>query len=161
MAVFLPFLITMTQHPSTPTKRNNSEALAFTCDTLKMSASSHKVWFWWRDTIHFRFDACPNIVRTQTVSISQLLITFLVHMPLCLFLYTGSRVRFPAVAGNFLFTTASRTALGPTRPPVHWIPGVLSLGVKRLGPEADHWPPPSAEVKNAWSYTSTPPIRLL
>jgi hypothetical protein len=32
----------------------------------------------------------------------------------------------------------------------------LSLGVKWLGSEADHSPPPSAKVKNAWSYTSTP-----
>jgi hypothetical protein len=30
------------------------------------------------------------------------------------------------------------------------------LGVKRQGREADHSPPSSAEVKNAWSYTSTP-----
>jgi hypothetical protein len=36
------------------------------------------------------------------------------------------------------------------------VPGTLSLGVKRPGPEADHSPPSSAEVKNAWSYTSTP-----
>jgi hypothetical protein len=36
----------------------------------------------------------------------------------------------------------------------------LSLGVKRPGHEADHSLPFSAEVKNAWSYTSTPPIRL-
>jgi hypothetical protein len=35
-----------------------------------------------------------------------------------------------------------------------------SLGVKRLGREADQSPPSSAEVKNAWSYTSTPSIRL-
>jgi hypothetical protein len=28
------------------------------------------------------------------------------------------------------------------------------LGVKRPGREADHSPPSSAEVKNAWSYTS-------
>jgi hypothetical protein len=28
------------------------------------------------------------------------------------------------------------------------------------GCEADHSPPSRAEVKNAWSYTSTPPIRL-
>jgi hypothetical protein len=28
------------------------------------------------------------------------------------------------------------------------------------GREADHSPPSSAEVKNAWSYTSTPAIRL-
>jgi hypothetical protein len=28
----------------------------------------------------------------------------------------------------FLFTTASRTALGSTRPPIQWVPGALSLG---------------------------------
>jgi hypothetical protein len=32
------------------------------------------------------------------------------------------------------------------------------LAVKRQGREADHSPPSSAEVKNAWSYTSTSPI---
>jgi hypothetical protein len=32
----------------------------------------------------------------------------------------------------------------------------LSLGVKRPGSEADHSPSTRAEVKNAWSYTSTP-----
>jgi hypothetical protein len=57
---------------------------------------------------------------------------------------------------TFLFTTASRTALGPTQPPIQWVPGTLSLGVKRLGREADHLRPSSVEVKNAWSYTSTP-----
>jgi len=31
-----------------------------------------------------------------------------------------------------------------------------SPGEKRLGLEADHSPPSVAEVKNAWSYTSTP-----
>jgi len=36
----------------------------------------------------------------------------------------------------------------------------LSLGTKRPGLEADHSPPSSAEVNNAWSYTSPPPIRL-
>jgi hypothetical protein len=30
------------------------------------------------------------------------------------------------------------------------------LGVKRLGHEADHSPPASAEVKKMWIYTSTP-----
>jgi len=33
--------------------------------------------------------------------------------------------------------------------------GALSPGVKRPGREADHSPPSSAEVKNAWIYTST------
>jgi len=32
----------------------------------------------------------------------------------------------------------------------------LSLEVKRPDQEADHSPPSSAEVKNAWSYKSTP-----
>jgi hypothetical protein len=29
--------------------------------------------------------------------------------------------------GIFLFTTASRTALGPTQPPIQWVRGSLSL----------------------------------
>jgi hypothetical protein len=49
--------------------------------------------------------------------------------------------------GIFLFTTASRTALEPTQPPTQWVPGSLSVGVKRPGSEADHSPPSSAEVR--------------
>jgi hypothetical protein len=64
------------------------------------------------------------------------------------------------VLGIFLFTTASRMALGPTQPPIQWVPGDLSLGVKWPRREADHLLPSSAEVKNARSYTSTPSIRL-
>jgi hypothetical protein len=41
----------------------------------------------------------------------------------------------------------SRAALGPTQPPIRWVTGALSLGVKRSGREADHSPPSSAEVK--------------
>jgi hypothetical protein len=59
----------------------------------------------------------------------------------------GSRFRFPAGAGNFLLNTASRTALGPTQPPIQCVPGALSLGVKRPSRVADHSPPSSAEVK--------------
>jgi hypothetical protein len=62
--------------------------------------------------------------------------------------------------GIFLFTSASRTALGPTQPPIQWVPGAPFLGVKRPMRETVHSPPSSAEVKNAWSYTSTPLIRL-
>jgi hypothetical protein len=41
----------------------------------------------------------------------------------------------------FVFTTASRPALGPTQPPIQWVPGALSLGVKRPWCEevADGW----------------------
>jgi hypothetical protein len=49
--------------------------------------------------------------------------------------------------GIFLFTTMSSTDLGPIQPPIQWVPGALSLGVKWLGCEADHSSPSSAEVK--------------
>jgi len=52
----------------------------------------------------------------------------------------------------------SRMALGPAQPPMQWVPAALSLGVKRLGREADHSPPSSAEL--CVEYISTPPIRL-
>jgi hypothetical protein len=64
--------------------------------------------------------------------------------------------------GIFLFTIVSRTALEPTQPPIQWVWGVLSLGIKRPGREADHLPLSSVEVKNVWGYTSapnTPPCR--
>jgi hypothetical protein len=61
---------------------------------------------------------------------------------------------------NFLFATASRPVVRPTQPPILLVPGALSLGIKRLGREADHSSPSSAEVKNAWSYTSTHAIRF-
>jgi hypothetical protein len=53
------------------------------------------------------------------------------------------------VLGTFLLTTASRTALGPTQPPIQWVPGALSRGggVKRSRRESDHSSPSSAEVK--------------
>jgi hypothetical protein len=49
--------------------------------------------------------------------------------------------------GIFLFTTTSRTALGPTQPLIQRVPTVLSLGIKRPGREADHSPPSTVEVK--------------
>jgi hypothetical protein len=47
-----------------------------------------------------------------------------------------------------LFSTVSRPALGPSQPPIQWVPEALSRGVRRQGHEADHSPPFSAEVKN-------------
>jgi hypothetical protein len=56
-------------------------------------------------------------------------------------------VRSPAGAEDL--ASVSRPALGPSQPPVQWVPGVLSPGVKaRPGRDADHSPPSSAEVQN-------------
>jgi hypothetical protein len=62
----------------------------------------------------------------------------------------------PGRVKNFIFSTLSRPSRGPTQPPIQWVPGALSPGVKRQGREADHLPPTSAEVKKMWIYTSTP-----
>jgi hypothetical protein len=44
----------------------------------------------------------------------------------------------PGRVKNFLFSTSSRPALGSTQPPIQWVQGVLSQGVKWPGCEADH-----------------------
>jgi hypothetical protein len=66
-------------------------------------------------------------------------------------------VRFPAGSGNFYFGHRVQTGSGDH--PASY-PMILSLGVKLPGREADHSPPSNVEVENAWSYTSTPPIRI-
>jgi hypothetical protein len=69
----------------------------------------------------------------------------------------GGQSSSPGRVKNFLFSTASRPALGLTHPPIQWVPAALSPGVKRQGREADYSPPTSAEVKKTWIYTLTPP----
>jgi len=44
-----------------------------------------------------------------------------------------------------------------TEPRIKWVPENLSPGVKRMGCDNDHSPPISINVKNGWSYNSTPP----
>jgi hypothetical protein len=56
------------------------------------------------------------------------------------------------VLSNFHFSMSSGPALGSTQPPIKWV-----SGTKLQGPEADHSPPTSAEIKKMWIYTSTPP----
>ena len=48
----------------------------------------------------------------------------------------------------------------PTQPSVRWVPGSPSPVVKRPEREADLTPTSSAEIKNEWSCTYTPDIRL-
>jgi hypothetical protein len=70
------------------------------------------------------------------------------------------RSSIPGRGRYFLsFATTSRPALVPTKPAIQGAPRALSPGERRSGHEADHSPPSSTEVKNAWSYTSTPQWR--
>jgi len=62
---------------------------------------------------------------------------------------------------GFLFATAFRPALGTTQSPIQCLQSALSSGVRRPGREADYLPPLSAEIKNAWNYTSTPPYPFM
>jgi hypothetical protein len=55
-----------------------------------------------------------------------------------------------------LFATPSRLGLMPTQPPIQGVLGASSPAVKRSGREDDYSLPSSAEVKNAWSYTTIP-----
>jgi hypothetical protein len=49
----------------------------------------------------------------------------------------------------FPLVSVSRPDLGPTQPPVQWVPGVLSPGLKRsLGVTLTTHPHNSAEVRN-------------
>jgi hypothetical protein len=49
----------------------------------------------------------------------------------------------------FPLTSVPRPALGPTQPPMQWIPGVLSPGSRaRSGRNADHSPPSSTDIEN-------------
>jgi hypothetical protein len=67
----------------------------------------------------------------------------------------GSRVPFPARAGNFSLHCIQN---GSGAHPASYPMGARDSfpGGKAAGREADHLLPSSAEVKNAWSYTSTP-----
>jgi hypothetical protein len=77
----------------------------------------------------------------------------------CLFLWRHAgrpRGRCPSRGKIFLLSTSSRPVLGPTQPPIQCVLWVLSLRVKQLGCETDHWLPAGAQVKNTWNYTLVP-----
>jgi hypothetical protein len=59
----------------------------------------------------------------------------------------GSRVPFPAEAGDFSLHHRVQNGSGAHLASYPMGTRTLSLGVKRPGREADHSPPPSSEVK--------------
>jgi hypothetical protein len=66
------------------------------------------------------------------------------------------RSSIPIRVKKFLVSTSSRPVLGPTHPPIQWVPGV-----KQPVRETDHSPPTFIEVRKTWIYTSTPPYSFM
>jgi len=62
--------------------------------------------------------------------------------------------------GLYFGRTTSRKALGPAKPTIQWVPGALSLGVKRPGREAEHSSPSSADFEQCVELHLHSPIRL-
>jgi hypothetical protein len=56
----------------------------------------------------------------------------------------------------FLYSTASRPALGSIKPSIQWVLRALYQGLKQPGREADHSSPFSAEVINVEAIPSLP-----
>jgi len=59
----------------------------------------------------------------------------------------------------FLFAKFSTQLIGPPNCQFSGY-GDSASEAKRLGCDVDYSPPSSAEVKNEWSYTSTPPMKF-
>jgi hypothetical protein len=61
------------------------------------------------------------------------------------------------LVGQRIFSTSSRSVIGPTQNPVWCVQGNFSPGVER---EANHSPLTSADVRKMWIDTSSPPYAV-
>jgi len=81
-----------------------------------------------------------------------------------LYYWLHDRGSIPGKGNDVFYSLHHRvwTGSGPIQPPIQCVPGALIHVINRPGREADRSrsPPSSAEVKNAWSYTSSPSVRL-
>jgi hypothetical protein len=61
----------------------------------------------------------------------------------------------------FFYSTDVQRALLSTEPPIKWVWGAFSLGIKRSQYEADLSPPSNVEVKHGGSIHSLPQYVLM
>jgi hypothetical protein len=54
-----------------------------------------------------------------------------------------------------------KLVVGPTHPPIQYVQGFLSWGMKQSGYDAEHSSPSSAEIKNESGYNFAPPYALM
>ena len=117
---------------------NDVQLIQEVCNILKwlLYSSHHKIFY----CVHFRF-MFTTINQCESGSSVGIATVYGLDGP-------GSNP-----GGDEIFRL-SRPGLGPTQPPVKWVPG-LSRGKVRPGRAADHSPPSSVEQ---YSYTSTHPL---
>jgi hypothetical protein len=80
---------------------------------------------------------CPSVNVRDRISRPNKISGKIVHLYILIFtksrdsavgIVTGYGVKGPSKVKICLFSIASKPALGPTQPPVQWVPGVLSPG---------------------------------
>jgi hypothetical protein len=72
---------------------------------------------------------------------------------------TRGRISSPGSVNNFLHVVQTGSGAHRASYPIGTVDSFP--GIKRQGPEADHSPPASAEVKKMWIYTSAPPYAFM
>jgi hypothetical protein len=99
------------------------------------------------------------------VQLRRWFVKFYIYGACCIFSgWTTGRSGFDPRQGQRIFplTSVSRPALGPTQPPVQWVPGVLSPGLKRSrGVTLTTHPHLVPRSRMSRSYTSSPPSAFM
>jgi hypothetical protein len=110
----------------------------------------------WR-TAPCRLSATAYSIYSQLSSMSDVRSNDSIYIYIYIWFRRRNTVSFTEALGICLFTTASRTALGPTQPPIYWLPGALSLGVKRPARETDHSPLSTADCMELCLHSPNTP----
>jgi hypothetical protein len=107
-----------------------------------------------------------NSVWSHKCNLKTFILTILLLAIVCCLSYfctgwysTGWTAQIQIVAGqDFSLLHSIHTGCGPTQPPIWWVPGTISPGLKWPGREADHSPPSSAKVENGGAVPLFPVV---